>query len=115
MSENSGSGTATCLRCGSQFPGGGRFCPVCGQPLDAPAPTPPAVPVLPPAAPIAQSTLSAPDYPRLRDANNRQRTPKGRLMATPGAGVRFPAIPPAMATPSPVLAATGCPSSWGLP
>ena len=46
MTENSG--TASCPHCGARFPAGGSFCPVCGQPSDAPpapAPTPPSAPV----------------------------------------------------------------------
>jgi len=57
MTRNSGEDLAACFNCGTQFPAGGRFCPVCGQPL-ALAPTvgvQAAAPV--PAAPIAPQML----------------------------------------------------------
>jgi hypothetical protein len=70
MTENSSQGTVTCLNCGTQSPDGARFCPVCGQALDAtqappwasPA-TPTPAPVAPTPAPVAPTTAPLPPAP----------------------------------------------------
>jgi hypothetical protein len=62
MSQNEGRGTASCPRCGTEFPAGGRFCPACGQLLDVSSAAPQLASA--PTTPIAQLVSPVPVYPQ---------------------------------------------------